>query len=153
MNRNRIHIYLGDDAHRVKQEAKRQGMSISRLAHIALVAFLENDEDKREAVLMLRIDQMIRKLKKIEEGVSVSSESLALFIQYELAIKPPMPVLDTTATKSKANERFSQFIKRVASRVANGKTLLNDVREEISVTQDDFYQMDLEEDGDEDEQK
>ena len=50
-------------------------------------------------------------------------------------------------------ERFEKFIKRVADRISSGRTLANQVIEEVMVSEDDFYQMDLEEDGDKNEQK
>ena len=153
MNRKRIHVYLGDNAHLVQQAAKKRGISISRLIQIALVALLNTDKDKRDALLLRRIERIFQMLKKIDRDANISSESLALFIQYELAIKPPVPVSNQASAKAQGHERFVQFVKRVAGRVAKGKSLVGEIVDEISVTQDDFYQMDLEEDGDEDEQK
>ena len=153
MSKKRIHIYLGEEAHLVQQAAKKRGISISRLIQIALLALLNTDKDKRDAVLARRMERMYLLLKKIDRESNISSESLALFIQYELAIKPPVPVSDQASAKAQGHERFVQFIKRVAGRIAKGKSLVNEIIDEISVTQDDFYQLDLEEDGDEDEQK
>ncbi|NRA86732.1 MAG: CopG family transcriptional regulator [Rhizobiales bacterium] len=153
MNRKRIHVYLGDEAHLVQQAAKKRGVSISRLVQIALIALLNTDKDKRDALLLRRIERIFQLLKKIDRDANISSESLALFIQYELAIKPPIPISDQASAKAQGHERFIQFIKRVAGRIAKGKSLVGEVVEEISVTQDDFYQLDLEENGDENEQK
>ena len=153
MSKKRIHIYLGEEAHLVQQAAKKRGISISRLIQIALLALLNTDKDKRDAVLARRMERMYILLKKIDRESNISSESLALFIQYELAIKPPVPVSGQASAKAQGHERFVQFIKRVAGRIAKGKSLVNEIIDEISVTQDDFYQMDLEEDGDENEQK
>jgi len=153
MSKKRIHIYLGEEAHLVQQAAKKRGISISRLIQIALLALLNTDKDKRDAVLARRMERMYILLKKIDRESNISSESLALFIQYELAIKPPVPVSDQASAKAQGHERFVQFIKRVAGRIAKGKSLVNEIMDEVSVTQDDFYQMDLEEDGDENEQK
>ena len=152
MNRKRIHVYLGDNAHLVQQAAKKRGISISRLIQIALVALLNTDKDKRDALLLRRIERIFQMLKKIDRDAIISSESLALFIQYELAIKPPVPVSDQASARAQGHERFVQFIKRVAARLDKGKSLVSEIIDEISVTQDDFYQMDLEEDGDENEQ-
>ena len=153
MNRNRIHIYLGDDAHRVKQNAKRRGVSISKLAHVAILAFIDADEDKREALFFRRFDRLSRQLGKLEQDLSVMSETLALFIQYELLVKPPLPILDQESAQMQGKARFEQFIKRVADRISSGRTLVNQVIEEVVVSEGDFYQMDLEVDGDENEQK
>ena len=153
MNRKRIHVYLGDNAHRVQQAAKKRGVSISKLVQVALVAFLDADQDKREAVIFRRLDRIMRLLGKLDRDAGVTAESLALFIQYELAVKPPLPVTDQASAKAQGRERFVQFVKRVAQRLATGKSLVNEVFEEVTVTEDDFYQLDLEEDGDENEQK
>lgn len=144
MTKTRIHIYIGDDRKRVQQEAKRRGVSVSQLAQAALISFLDADEGKREALLLRRIDRLSRQMTKIERDLSVVTETLALFIQYELAIAPPVPVSDQPAAKAQARERFAQFIKRVARRMAEGKSLIDEVIEEITPTSADFFSMDLE---------
>lgn len=143
MSRTRIHIYLGDDRNRVKQEAKRRGVSVSQLAQAALMAFLDADQDKREALVLRRFDRLSRQMTKLERDLSIVTETIALFIQYELAVAPPVPVSDQAAVKAQARERFNQFISRVAQRMAEGKSLINEVVDEITPTADDFFKMDL----------
>ena len=144
MSSTRVHIYLGDDRGRVKQEAKRRGVSLSQLTRAALIAFLDADQDKREALILRRFDRLSRQVSKLERDLSVLTETLALFIQYELAITPPVPVSDQAAVRAQARERFHQFIGRVARRMAEGKSLIHEVVEEITPQTDDFFQMDLE---------
>ena len=139
----RVHVYLGDDHNLVRQEAKRRGVSISQLTQAALIAFLKTDEDKREALLLRRLDRLARQLTKMELDLSILTETLALYIQYELAIAPPVPVSDQAAAKAQARERFQHFISRVAERMADGKSLINDVTREFTPNADDFFKMDL----------
>lgn len=153
MNHQRIHVYLGKNAQMIEEAAQKRGISVSGLVQVSLVAFLEADKDKRDASMFRSLDRILRLLGKLDRDSLISSESLALFIQYELAIKPPVPVSDQASAKAQGHERFVQFIKRVAARIDKGKSLVSEIIDEISVTQDDFYQMNLEEDGDEDEQK
>ncbi len=147
MTRTRVHIYLGNDRTRIKQEARRRGVSISQLTKAALISFLDADEDKREALVLRRFDRLSRQMNKLERDLSVVTETLALFVQYELAIAPPVPVSDQAAVKAQARERFNQFISRVASRIAEGKSLINEVIEEITPAESDFFKMDLQGDG------
>tara|TARA_R110002073_G_scaffold124823_2_gene269271 strand:- start:140 stop:619 length:480 start_codon:yes stop_codon:yes gene_type:complete len=151
MTRTRIHIYLGNDRNRIKQEARRRGVSISQLTKAALISFLDADEDKREALVLRRFDRLSRQMNKLERDLSVVTETLALFVQYELAIAPPVPVCDQAAVKAQARERFNQFISRVARRIAEGKSLINEVVEEITPAESDFFKMDLQGDGSEQE--
>lgn len=143
----RVHVYLGNDHNLVRQEAKRRGVSISQLTQAALIAFLKTDEDKREALLLRRLDRLARQLTKMELDLSILTETLALYIQYELAIAPPVPVSDQAAAKAQARERFQHFISRVAERMADGKSLINDVTREFTPNADDFFKMDLQSDN------
>ncbi|MGH1407324.1 MAG: CopG family transcriptional regulator [Rhodomicrobiaceae bacterium] len=147
MTRTRIHIYLGDDHDRVRREAQRRGVSISQLTQAALVAFLDADKDKREALVLRRFDRLGRQFTKLELDLSVLTETLALYIQYELAITPPVPVSDQAVAKAQARARFQQFITRVAGRMADGKSLINEVTQEITPNADDFFKMDLQSDN------
>ena len=139
----RVHVYLGNDHNLVRQEAKRRGVSISQLTQAALIAFLKTDDDKREALLLRRLDRLARQFTKLELDLSILTETLALYIQYELAIAPPVPVSDQAAAKAQARERFQHFISRVAGRMAEGKSLINDVTREFTPNADDFFKMDL----------
>ena len=145
---SRLHIYLGNDRKRIQQEAKLRGVSMSQLAHAALITFIDADKDKREALILRRFDRLSRQLGKIDRDLSVVSETLALFIQYELAITPPVPITDQAAAKAQARERFSQFIKRVARRMVDGKSLVNEVIVEITPSEEDFFNLDLEAEDD-----
>ncbi len=144
MSRTRIHIYLGNDRNRIKKAAKLRGVSISQLTQAALIAFLDADKDKREALVLRRFDKLSRQMSKLERDFSVISETLALFIQYQLAIAPPIPLSNQAAAKAQARERFTHFIGRVAQRMAKGKSLIADVVDEISPNETDFFKIDLE---------
>ena len=145
MSRTRIHIYLGDDRNRIKKEARLRGVSVSQLTQAALIAFLDADKDKREALVLRRFDRLSRQMNKLERDFSVITETLALFIQYELAIAPPIPLSNQAAAKAQARERFTHFIGRVARRMAEGKSLISDVIDEISPNETDFFKLNLEE--------
>lgn len=144
MARERIHVYLGDKAVKVRQMAQKRGVSVSKLAHVALMAFIDTDEHKREAVLQRRLDRISRQVTKLDRDILVLSETLALYVQYQLAITPLVPVSDQDAARAQARERFSQFIDRVARRLVEGKSLVNEVITEITPKEEDFFKIDLE---------
>lgn len=145
MSRARIHVYLGDDYRRVQREAKLRGVSVSRLAHAALLALLDVDEDKREALIQRRFDRITRQATKLDRDISILNETIALFIQYQLTITPPIPVTDQEAVKAQAKERYANFIERVATRVTEGRRLVDEVIEEITPAEEDFFNIDLSE--------
>ena len=144
MTSDRIHIYLGDSASRVRQEARKRGVSVSKFGQVAISAFLDTDENKRDAVMQRRLDRITRQVGKLDRDFLILSESLALFIQYQLAITPPVPVSEQDAARAQARERFAKFIERVARRVVEGKSLVTDIITEIEPEADDFFNIDLE---------
>jgi len=145
MKKPRLHIYLDADLHKkVRQRAKQLNVPLSHIGHAAIASFVTADEDKREATILRRLDRMTRQHGKLERDLTVISEALALFIQYQLAITPPIPVSDQAGAKAKGRERFEQFTSRLARRLAEGKSIVQDVIDEISPREEDFFEMDLE---------
>ena len=144
MASDRIHLYLGKDAQRVRQVARKKGVSVSRLGHAAILAFLDTDEQKRDAVMMRRLDRITRQIGKLDRDTLILSESLALFIQYQLAVTPPVPVSEQDAARAQARERFTKFIERVARRVVEGRSLVTDILTEIEPNAEDFFSIDIE---------
>jgi hypothetical protein len=64
----------------------------------------------------------------------ISTETLALFIRFWLTITPPLPN-DTQATAQlKGRERYEGFIEALGRRLGQGKSLLQEIPEDIFPT-------------------
>ncbi|MCY4599140.1 MAG: hypothetical protein OXF27_04395 [Acidobacteria bacterium] len=67
------------------------------------------------------------------------SETLALFVRYFLVVTPPVSDDEQDAARALGLERFEYFVTQLAERIAGGRTLLNDVLEEIRPAERDFF--------------
>lgn len=145
----RLNIYLDYQLlKQVEAVSKRTGASKSSVIEVAVASYLSPESaDKRDAAIIRRLDRLARQYAKLERDLTITAEALALFIHYELAIAPPVPVADEAAMKAKGNERFEQFIERLGRRLSAGKSLVRGIVEEFQATETDFFALDLGEPG------
>ncbi|WP_417625066.1 CopG family transcriptional regulator [Paremcibacter congregatus] len=143
--KHRIVSYLSYDLiRRAEALAAKTGASRSAVVEAALASFLSPEAaDKREAVMVRRLDRLSRQYGRLERDMTILSEALGLFIHYELAIAPPVPVRDEAAIKAKGRERFDQFIARLGRRLSEGRSLVRTVVDELEATESDFFALDL----------
>ena len=129
MRKPRINAYISHEVYkRLSEIAARPGVSKAAIVDSALAAFLSPDGDeRRDAVIMKRLDRIDNRLDRLERDVLITSETLALFVRYMLTVTPPVPERDRQATQAKGRERFGQFLEQVAKRVASGRRTVNDV--------------------------
>lgn len=71
-----------------------------------------------------RLDTLSRSLGRIERDLHILLESLALFIRYELSVRPPLAE-DDAAGRAQARRRFEAFITQVGRSIAGGKRTLD----------------------------
>lgn len=67
----------------------------------------------------------------MERRVTISNESLAVFVRFWLTSTPPLPDAALAAAQSKGRERYDGFIEAVGRRLARGTTLDDEVRLEV----------------------
>ena len=105
------------------------------IVETALASFLSPDGPERlEAALARRLDRMTRQLERMERRVTISNESLAVFVRFWLTSTPPLPDAALAAAQSKGGERYDGFIEAVGRRLARGKTLDDEVRLDLGPT-------------------
>jgi hypothetical protein len=124
-----LSVYLEDDLHAALQDfATRRGKSLSVVAAAAIASFLSPDAvERQEAVLARRLDRLSRQCERLERGLGISVEMLALFVRFWLAATPPVPEASQTAARAKGQERYQGFIDALGRRVAAGKMLTREV--------------------------
>lgn len=143
--KRRVDAYLDPDTFKqLARAATQAGASRSSVVEAAVAAFLSSDGiDKREAVFTRRLDRLTRQYGKLDRNLTILTETLALFIHYQLAIAPPIPVDDEAAIKAQGRERFEAFVARLGRRLADSKGLVRDVIDQVQPQANDFYSIDL----------
>lgn len=117
--------------------AARRDQSQSMIAEAAIASFLSPDDaERREALVVKRLDQLDRRLARVERDVGISVESLAVFIKFWLATTPALPEPAAQAARAKANERYDGFITALGRRLASGPKLRQEVTEDVPARTD-----------------
>lgn len=97
------------------------------------MGFLSPDAaERQEAVITKRLDQLDRRMTRIERDVGIAVESLAVFIKYWVTTTPTLPEPAAQAAKAKAGERYDQFVTALGRRLAKGPKLRQEISEDIN---------------------
>lgn len=125
---------------KVEITAKRPGVTKAAVIEAALMGFFSKEfDDQRDGALIRRLDRMTRQYDRLERDLSISTETLALYIRFFLTVTPPLPNTDQDAARALGKERFEYFISQLGRRLAGGKNMIRDVLEEISAEESDFF--------------
>ncbi|UJQ94140.1 CopG family transcriptional regulator [Mariluticola halotolerans] len=137
----RLNVHVTDELFdKVEIAAKRPGVTKAAVVEAALLGFFSKEfDDQRDGALIRRLDRMTRQYDRLERNLSVTTETLALFIRFFLTVTPPLPNADQDAARALGKERFEYFISQLGRRLAGGKNMIRDVLEEISTTESDFF--------------
>ena len=129
-----ISVYLDPDIMAMLTDyAARREQSQSMIAEAAIASFLSPDDaERREAATAKRLDQVNRRLTRLERDVGISVETLAIFVRFWLATTPALPEPAAQAARAKAGERYEAFITALGRRLAKGPKLRQEISEDIS---------------------
>lgn len=113
--------------------AARRDQSQSMIAEAAIASFLSPDAaERREAVIAKRLDQLDRRMTRLERDSGIAVESLAVFIKFWLATTPALPEPAAQAARAKAGERYDQFVTALGRRLAKGPKLRQEITDDVS---------------------
>ena len=113
--------------------AARRDQPQSLIAEAAIASFLSPDAaEQREAVFTKRLDQLDRRMARLERDLGISIEMLAVFVRFWLATTPALPEPVAQAARAKAGERYEAFIAALGRRLAKGARLAQEISEEGS---------------------
>ncbi|KTT96641.1 hypothetical protein [Sphingomonas sanguinis] len=129
-----ISVYLDTAVMRTLADyAARRDQSLSLIAEAAIASFLSPDADeRREAAVTRRIDQVDRRMTRLERDVGIAVETLAVFIKFWLATTPALPEPAAHAARAKAGERYDAFVTALGRRLAKGPKLRQEISEDVS---------------------
>lgn len=129
MKKARLSVYLDPDMFaQLTELADRKHQSKSLIAEAAIMSFLTPDDaDRREAAVTRRLDLLTRQGERLERDITITAETLALFIRFWLTVTPPLPESAQVAAQAKGRERFESFLETLGRRLAKGQSVLREM--------------------------
>ena len=126
-------VYLDQDVMKaLPAYAPRREQSLSLIAEAAIASFLSPDADeRREAAIAKRLDQIDRRIARLERDVGISVETIALFIRFWLTITPPLPEPAAKAARAQAGARYDNFVAALGRRLSQGPKLRQEIPDDI----------------------
>ena len=100
-------VYLDPDVTRSLADfAARRDQSQSMIAEAAIASFLSPDDaERREAVVAKRLDQLDRRMARLERDVGIAVETLAVFVRFWTTTTPALPEPAAQAARALASKR------------------------------------------------
>ena len=132
--KTQISVYIDPDIMTMLADyAARREQSQSMIAEAAIASFLSPDDtERREAAIAKRLDQLDRRMTRLERDIGISVETLAIFVRFWLATTPALPEPAAQAARAKAGERYEAFIAALGRRLAKGPKLRQEISEDVS---------------------
>lgn len=136
--KQRLSVYLEPEVMKaLAAHAVRRGHSLSLIAEAGIASFLSPDAaERQEAAITKRLDQIDRRMSRVERDVGISVETLAIFVRFWLTTTPALPEPAAQAARAKAGERYEAFIAALGRRLASGPKLRQEISEDIDPARD-----------------
>ncbi|NTA50681.1 CopG family transcriptional regulator [Agrobacterium tumefaciens] len=133
-----ISVYLDPDVMKMLSDyAARRERPMSLVVEAAVASFLSPDDvERREALIVKRLDQIDRRMTRVERDVGISVETLAVFVRFWLATTPALPEPAAQAARAKAGDRYEAFVTALGRRLAQGPKLRQEISEDITDSSD-----------------
>ncbi|MBX9738898.1 MAG: ribbon-helix-helix domain-containing protein [Beijerinckiaceae bacterium] len=132
--KQRLSVYLDPDTMRALADyAARRDQSRSLVAEAAIASFLSPDAaERQEAATTKRLDQLDRRMTRMERDLGISVEMLAVFVRFWLTTNPPLPEPAQAAARAQAGERYDAFVAALGRRLAKGPKLREEISEDVA---------------------
>lgn len=133
-----LSVYLDPDIMKsLSSFAARREQPMSLIAEAAIASFLSPDADeRREAAIAKRLDQIDRKIARLERDIGISVESFAVFVRFWLTTTPPLPEPSAQAARAKAGARYDQFVAALGRRLNQGPKLRQEISDDVESSGD-----------------
>ena len=131
--KQRLSVYVDPDVMKsLADYAARRDQSRSLIAEAAIASFMSPDAaDRQEAATTKRLDQLDRRMTRMERDLGISVETLAVFVRFWLTTNPPLPEPAQAAARAKAGERYDAFVVALGRRLAQGPKLRQEISEDV----------------------
>ncbi|MBY6242894.1 ribbon-helix-helix protein, CopG family [Methylosinus sp. Sm6] len=136
--KQRLSVYLEPEVMKaLAAHAARRDQSRSLIAEAAIASFLSPDAaERQEAATTKRLDQLDRRMTRMERDLGISVEMLAVFVRFWLTTNPPLPEPAQAAARAQAGERYDAFVAALGRRLAKGPKLRQEISEDIEPARD-----------------
>jgi predicted transcriptional regulator len=136
--KQRLSVYLDPAVmNRLAEHAARRDLSRSEIAEAAIDSFLSPDAaERQEAAITKRLDQVDRRMTRLERDVGISVEMLAVFVRFWLGTTPALPEPAAQAARAKASERYDAFVTALGRRLAKGPKLRQEIAEDMRLEEE-----------------
>ena len=133
--KQRLSVYLEPAVmKRLTEHAARRDHSKSLIAESAIESFLSPDAaERQEAAFTKRLNQIDRRIARLERDVGISVETLAVFVRFWLSTTPALPEPAAQAARAKTGERYEAFVTALGRRLAKGPQLRQEISEDVGV--------------------
>jgi predicted transcriptional regulator len=134
--KTKISVYVDPDVMTMLADyAARRTQSQSMIAEAAIASFLSPDAaERREAAIGKRIDQLDRRMVRLERDMGIAIETLAVFVRFWVTTTPALPEPAAQAARAKSAERYEAFITALGRRLAKGPRLRQEISEDVPDT-------------------
>jgi predicted transcriptional regulator len=132
--KQRLSVYLDPDVMKaLAAYAARRDQSRSLVAEAAIASFLSPDAvERQEAATTKRLDQLDRRMTRMERDLGISVEMLAVFVRHWLTTNPPLPEPAQAAARAQAGERYDAFVAALGRRLAKGPKVREEISEDVA---------------------
>ena len=129
-----ISVYLEPDVMTMLSDyVARREQPMSLVVEAAVASFLSPDDaERREALITRRLDQIDRRMTRLERDVGIAVETLAVFIRFWITTTPALPEPAAQAARAKSAERYEAFITALGRRLVKGPKLRQEIPEDVS---------------------
>ena len=136
--KQRLSVYLEPEVMKaLAAHAARRDQSLSLIAEAAIASFLSPDAaERQESATTKRLDQLDRRMTRVERDIGISVEMFAVFVRFWLTTNPPLPEPAQAAARAQAGERYDAFVAALGRRLAKGPKLRQEISEDIEPARD-----------------
>ncbi len=129
----RLSVYLDPELmDALAAYADRRERSRSLIAEAAIASFLSPDADEaREAAMTKRLDQIDRRIIRLERDLSIGVEMTAMFVRFWLSNAPPPPESERALLRQQGGDRYDVFMASLGRRLAKGPKVRQEIAEDV----------------------
>lgn len=131
--KRRLSAYLDPEVmNALADYSARRDVSLSLIAEAAIASFLSPDaEERKEAAITRRLDQIDRRVQRVERDVGIAIETLALFIRFWLNSTPALPESAQAEARAKGLQRYDAFVEALGRRLSKGPRLRQEIADDV----------------------
>lgn len=128
----KVTIRLTENLHKqLEAAAERPGVGKSMVVEAALERFL-TPESPVDELVRVRFDEMGARFDRLERGLRMLAETVALHARYHLSVMPSLPQTEQREACVRGDERFRVLAEQVDRRIRTGRPLMQETIDRLN---------------------